>query len=314
MFLPCKGYWNIGGGVWDTGKGVWNTRKGFWTQGAEFGHLASKEAQDKGRATAHENRDESSKKSYETPGTDPIVVREDNKKNYMETTEKFYSYIWDYKGNCELYCAEQVTLKSFVNVTNLAMHKWLVSHDLTSIECNYNECSGKGVVIAHGDGVALKCTTCKKISVGGHRGFWRMGKLPTVMMVNIVFSVVNGFSLSVLEQVIHINKNTWSSYIQYVGIVLRETLERNRRDPEQKYELAQWDETAFGKRKYERGKRVRKAGVQWALTVVKFFTLFTLSSCNESILFTPNSIFRSLISKRFSFNSTIFAKIPKFFT
>ena len=149
------------------------------------------------------------------------------------------------------------------------MHRWLVSHGLTWTECNYKDCSGKGLVIAHGDGVALKCTTCNKISVGGHRGFWRMGKLGTVMMVNIVFSIIIGFSLSQLEQFVDINKNTWSSYIQYVGIVLGETLERNRRDPEHKYELAQWDETAFGKRKYQRGKRVRKSGVQWALTVVK---------------------------------------------
>ena len=104
-------------------------------------------------------------------------------------------------------------MKSFLNVTNLAMHRWLVSHGLTSTECNYKDCSGKGLVIAHGDGVALKCTTCNKISVGGHRGFWRMGKLGTVMMVNVVFSLIIGFSLSQLEQFVDINKNTWSSYI-----------------------------------------------------------------------------------------------------
>ena len=52
-------------------------------------------------------------------------------------------------------------------------------------------------------------------------------------------------------------------------MVCAEQLERNRRDPENKYKLAQWDETAFGKRKYERGSRVRQRGVQWGLTVVE---------------------------------------------
>ena len=36
-----------------------------------------------------------------------------------------------------------------------------------------------------------------------------------------------------------------------------------------KYECAQIGETAFGKRKYERGARRRKGGVQWGLTKVK---------------------------------------------
>ena len=52
-------------------------------------------------------------------------------------------------------------------------------------------------------------------------------------------------------------------------MVCGEALERNRRHPAEKYSLAQWDETAFGKRKYHRGSRVRNGGVQWALTAIQ---------------------------------------------
>ena len=38
--------------------------------------------------------------------------------------------------------------------------------------------------------------------------------------------------------------------------------------PSNKYVFAQWDETAFGKRKNHRGARRRKFGVQWGLTCV----------------------------------------------
>ena len=45
--------------------------------------------------------------------------------------------------------------------------------------------------------------------------------------------------------------------------------ERNRRNPDNQYVNAQWDETAFGKRKYHRGRSVRNPGVQWGLTAVE---------------------------------------------
>ena len=56
-----------------------------------------------------------------------------------------------------------------------------------------------------------------------------LGKLPTVKMVLLVFAIVSGLPLSTVHQVMDINKNTWSSFIQDVGIVLGEALERNRR-------------------------------------------------------------------------------------
>ena len=78
-----------------------------------------------------------------------------------------------------------------------------------------------------------------------------------------------GFSLEIINDIVPINKNTWTSYVKYIGMVCGESLERVRRDPGEKYYWAQWDETAFGKRKYHRGSRVRNGGVQWALTAIE---------------------------------------------
>ena len=130
-----------------------------------------------------------------------------------------------------MYCAEQIRLGTFINVPNLTMHKWLLNHCLTTSECNHKGCTSNCNVIADGDGVALKCRSCHYVSKGANRSFWRMGlgKLPTVKMVLLVFAIVSGLPLSTVHQVMDINKNTWSTFIQDVGIVLGEALERNRR-------------------------------------------------------------------------------------
>ena len=161
------------------------------------------------------------------------------------------------------------SLRSFIGVPNLIIHKWLVNHQLTTTECNRVGCPGQCTVVAQGDAVGLKCLVCNFISKGGHRSFWSCGRLPTAEMVLIVYCVIKGFSLEVMNDIMPINKNTWTSYVKYVGMICGEALERNRRDPAEKYDLAQWDETAFGKRKYHRGSRVRNGGVQWALTAIQ---------------------------------------------
>ena len=77
-----------------------------------------------------------------------------------------------------------------------------------------------------------------------------MGRMPTAQMVLVVYCVIRGFSLEICNDNIPINKNTWTSYVKYVGMDCGEALERNRQDPAEKYSLAQWDEMAFDKRKY----------------------------------------------------------------
>ena len=91
------------------------------------------------------------------------------------------------------------------------------------------------------------------------------------MMILISFSIVNGIPLKHLTDVhgLKVSENTWTACVKDTGMVCAEYNERNRRDTNQKYQYAQIDETAFGKRKYNRGSRRRKPGVQWALTIVK---------------------------------------------
>ena len=68
-------------------------------------------------------------------------------------------------------------------------------------------------------------------------------------MVALVFAITAGVSYKNLCQVgIKISKNTWTHYLKDIGMVLSEHLERDRRDPENKYFWAQWDEVAMGKR------------------------------------------------------------------
>ena len=177
-------------------------------------------------------------------------------------------------GSCKFACAENVTILSFVNVTDFEVLVWLANHRLMDVDCQYTGCGGTCFPVALGNKtIGLKCTTCKQISKGGCRGFWAKGKLGMVKMVMAVFSVVGGLSYKdVADSIgIDISKNTWTQWVKDEGMVCAEALERNRRDPGQRFEYAQWDETAFGKRKYRKGRRVRKYGVQWGLTAVKVY-------------------------------------------
>ena len=88
-------------------------------------------------------------------------------------------------------------------------------------------------------------------------------------MIAMVYAIVTGISYKHLGAHIgvDINKNTLTKYLKDLGLVVGEALERNRRTV--KYRYAQADEVAFGTRKYHRGSRRQKAGIQWAQTIVE---------------------------------------------
>ena len=220
-----------------------------------------KGCQDRGREVANSNRREKAYEKYNTPGTPPLIPDHQ---------------VWKCEGfsgtpPCQLDCVRKMNLLSFVMISDFEVLQWLSRHQLMDHECHRSDCDGEGYPVALGNQVGLKCEDCGFISVGGLRGFWSKGRLGITKMVLVVYAVVTGLSYSHLVKHIgvKINKNTWTRYVKDVGMVCAEQLERNRRDPENKYKLAQWDETAFGKRKYERGPRVRQRGVQWGLTVVE---------------------------------------------
>ena len=107
------------------------------------------------------------------------------------------------------------------------------------------------VSLRDGSGVGLKCDLCNYIHKGGLRGFWACGKLGPTKMLAVVFAITNGISFRNLKAFgIKISPNTWTGYVRDVGMLLSEELERQRRDPANKFWLAQWDESACGKRKY----------------------------------------------------------------
>ena len=226
---------------------------------------------DKGREHSAEVRAAAAEAGYAGDGPPPFLVPNPG--------------VWNCNGflddnnneACKFECAKDVNLMAFVNATDMAMLKWLINHSLLEPDCNVRFPNGEmcgGIacrpVALKDNKIGLRCQDCGYISEGALRGFWSKGKLGLTKMVMVVFAIVSGLSLVQFRKQtgVKINKNTWTRYVKDVGMVCAEDLERNRRDPRRKFCNAQWDESAFGNRKYERGKRVRLCGVQWALSCV----------------------------------------------
>ena len=199
---------------------------------------------------------------------------------------------WDCRGRigdevCRFRCVKNIRVLSFIDVPELPVLEWLVAHKLQDSNCNRFNCSGQCFAISLGDSVGLKCRECNFISKGGLRSFWCKGRLGPVKMFALTFAIVTGYSFMDLYMFgIKVNKNTWTRYVKDVGLVAAEALERNRRNDSNRYANAQWDETACGRRKYHRGSRRRKAGVQWVLTCVNVDPI-TNKTLNVDLQFLP---------------------------
>ena len=80
---------------------------------------------------------------------------------------------------------------------------------------------------SNGLSLGLKFDECYYIHKGVFRGLWSRGIL--------------GVSYRKLKAMgIKVSPGTWTSYVKDVRIILFEKLERERRDPANKYLLAQW--------------------------------------------------------------------------
>ena len=216
-------------------------------------------AQERGRETEIANRAAAADVRHNTPGA-PLL--------------KTHRELWNCEGpaqECGFSCLDNLTGTCFHDTPELIILRWIVAHQLMDVKCERGECPGYCIAIAIDDKLGLKCATCHSISRGGLRSFWAKGNLGISRMMALVWGVVEGFSYQLLTKIrIPCNKNTFTSFVKDVGMVCAEALERNHRDPDCRYLHAQADETAFGRRKYRKGKLVRKPGVQWGLTILHY--------------------------------------------
>ena len=182
--------------------------------------------------------------------------------------------VWNCEGppqDCNFSCLDNLSGTCFHDSPELNVMKWIVAHQLMDTKCEKDDCPGFCHVIALDDKLWLKCGACNTYSRGGFRSFWAKGHMGISRMLGLVWGVVEGFSYQLLTKIrIPCNKNTFTGLVKDVGLVCAEALERNRRDPDCRYLHAQADETAFGRRKYRKGKRNRKPGVQWGLTILHY--------------------------------------------
>ena len=87
--------------------------------------------------------------------------------------------------------------------------------------------------------------------------------MPTAEMILIVYCVIREFTHEVMKEIVPINKNTWTYYIMYVGMICGEALKRNRRDPDEKYLCPSGMKL---QEEIPQKLRFRNGRVQWALT------------------------------------------------
>ena len=126
----------------------------------------------------------------------------------------------------------------------------LYNHDLMTKKCQMSGCGGICYPISLGEGVALKCSKCRQKSKGGRRGIWAKMKTGCVRSVLTVFYISTGMSYSYARRHngLRLNKNTWTDYTKLIGLIAGEHNHSECTDPNNKWNYAQFDETAFGKR------------------------------------------------------------------
>ena len=236
--------------VRDVGRHAWGNLVGEALQ-------VALDAQERGREVETANRAAAADVRHNTPGAPLLTTDRD---------------VWSCVGpsqECSFSCLDNLSGNCFFDIPELVIMIWIIAHQLMDNKCE--KCPGYCSAIALEDRLGLRCDTCHTISRGGFRSFWAKGHLGISKMMALVWGIVEGFSYQLLTKIkIPCNKNTFTSFVKDVGLVCAEALERNRRDPNSRYLHAQADETAFGRRKYRKGKRVRKRGVQWGLTILHY--------------------------------------------
>ena len=164
----------------------------------------------------------------------------------------------------------------------MTVYMWAVRHQIIPTLCFYcdtdkgtptsfsptGSCVPRTVKVRGKETVGLYCKRCCKNSKGGRRCFFLGQKTDFVRSMCMLYCIVNGHPYVHCKEFHNCGKNVWTKYVRDVGLVVGEINEARFQHPVC-WDWGQFDEVAFGTRKYHRGKRVRKSGVQWALTGVK---------------------------------------------
>ena len=84
----------------------------------------------------------------------------------------------------------------------------------------------------------------------GRRGIWAKMRTGCVRSVLVEFCISSGMSNAYATRHLGLtlNKNTWTDYTKLIGLISGEHNHSNRTGPANKWEYAQFDEIAFGRR------------------------------------------------------------------
>jgi hypothetical protein len=177
--------------------------------------------------------------------------------------------IWNCPGGCGFECMRDVVNRNFVGVSNVLMANFLIRHHAIKPNCDDKKC--KYPVAARStspNDYEIYCTYCYKVCKSSKSGILSGNKLDLVKRVALLWHIVNGSRYKDVKRDFHVGKNTFSLFARFVERVCRFRNCENRR-PCNKFENCQIDETAISSRKHNRGKRQKKIGTLWALTILK---------------------------------------------
>jgi hypothetical protein len=194
------------------------------------------------------------------------------------------------KGDCgDLTCMKSLTIRSFperaVTSGGYCMYTvWLIRHFFppgddshTAYDCGDKESNCRGslaTIMRNKNTTFIRCNKpCSIVHrLGAISPFFRAcGKIPVHRVMAYVFCFMSGASVRFSRHVSGLSNN--ASVTQLNNAISQICVTENAREfleiDKDNWEEIQADESAAGKRKYHRGRRVRKGGIVWMAGAAK---------------------------------------------
>ena len=169
-------------------------------EGKEYGPRGKKHGKDGGKF--------GEKNTYadRRPGNENILLinqrkKEKAKERYesqkVEPVHPLPADVWTCVGCTDFSCVENTNLLWFLGVSNFKIFEWMISHNLTTTECN--TCNGNNhcrLIPTDEQNLSLLCPKdtggCGYYSKGARRGIWRLGKLTVLDSVLALVTMCTG--------------------------------------------------------------------------------------------------------------------------